>query len=559
MISEDGILSRLLKSSNLQKILMHDYTPQEVYKSALSCMESMLIHLETNELEIEHVYIDTLGKIIIKFLYHFKQNEIQEGDFMSIATLAISSIKLITQANVEFATNNLGELLGISKAFMMYALSDVPYQQPVKVLSSQQAVMEPLLTEKSKKQAGNNRKKLAKSTKKRTDGSKPTEKQKAYGAAYQQDASFSIYRTSDSDFSDNEYNRELVNRNKQSKLRLSALSLVLVISMTVEKKILFGYWHSILSTDESMCNSLVNCINKDSSPRCKIVALQIIIQLVKNSKPFLIQAENKEKAPTKFTPFSVTLGNMITFTYEKLTQAMIKEGDLTVLTQLLKCISTFVAVTPFHRLKSGIVTEFVKYVRLLVRHKDPTIKVAALIVMNNLISLQDMTSEIYETVEIPKSRIEFDLKKIDESIRNAQPKDEDDLIDLELEVDGDEDEDIEESVTTLSINSTKMSWLLQTVLENLGIYKGILKNPSLSISVRVESLQVLSSMAQHFLLVKDHLLSISSALVKSLSADAIMDEKLYASRALESLGSAINNYLSQGKFKFLNAFESIIL
>ena len=554
MISNDGILLRLLKSTeNLQKILVQDYTPQEVYKSSLGCIESILMHLEADEeFDIDQAYLDTLGKTLIKFLYNFKQNEIQDGDFMAIVTVAINSLKFITQSSVDFATNNVGGLLGISKAFMLYGLNDISFQQPVKVSSSQQAIMEPISVTNNKRGTGSNNKnkKQTKSAKKKPENSKQQSDTKRSYGSQNYDNPFPMYRTSDSDFSDNEHSRELVNRNKQSKLRLTALSLILVISTTVEKKILFGYWHSLLSTDESMCNTLVNCINKDTSHRCKIVALQTIIQLLKNSKPFLVQAENKDKAPTTFTPFSVTLGNMITFTYEKLTQAMIKEGDLTVLTQILKCISIFITVTPFHRLKTGIVTAFIKYVRLLVRHKDPTIKVAALIVMNNLISVHDMTSEIYEMVEIPKSKIEFDLKKIDEGIRNAQPKDENDLIDLDFDEEVEDEEEIEESVTKLSITSSKMSWLLQNVLENLGIYNEILKTPSIAISVRIESLQVLSSMSSHFLLVKDHLLVISTALAKSLSPESPVDEKLYASRTLEAFGSSINNFLSQGILNF---------
>lgn len=105
--------------------------------------------------------------------------------------------------------------------------------------------------------------------------------------------------------------------------------------------------------------------------------------------------------------------------YEKITQALIKEGDLTVLAQILKCLAVFIQVTPFHRLADGIVTNFVKFVRLLVRHRNPTIKVGALMVIGHLISIRDMTSEIYELVEIPKSNIKFDRKLIDESIKKT--------------------------------------------------------------------------------------------------------------------------------------------
>jgi Domain of unknown function (DUF4042) len=546
MLSEKGILNKLLKPpAELQKILQHDYTPQEIYKSVLACIESILIHLEQDdEFSINNEYLEIIGRLLIKFTYNFKSSEILDSDFIIIMTYTMSSLKFICQANGEFSTEHVGELIGISRAFIMFRLGDVEHIPPVKVLSSQQAIMEPtsrgrngINQAKAKKQSKSNRKK----TNERSDVKK---NHKDY-RENRDDSHFSIslYRTSDSDFSDNEHNRELISRNKQSRLRLTALSLLLVTTMSVDRKIMFGYWHSLLATDDSVTITLVNCILRDTSPRCKIVALQTITQLLRNSKALLQQAENRDKTPSTFTPFSVTLGNIISFTYEKLTQALIKEGDLTVLTQILKCFSIFITVTPFHRLQSGIVTKFVKFIRLLVRHKDPTIKVAALIVMENLISLQEMTSEIYELVEIPKSKIEFDWKKIDESIRNAQTKDESEFIDLEFE----DEEEFEETVESqIDVVPSKMSWLLQSVLENLGIYKGILKTPSLSVSVRIESFQVLTAMTSHFLLLKDHLMLISTALAKCLQ-DASADEKLHASRTIENLGSSINNYLAQGK------------
>lgn len=548
MLSKNGILIQLLSpaAENLQKIQSHDYTPQEVFKSSLSCIESMLIHLEqSEEFEISNDQLEVVGKTLIKFLYEFKQNEIQDNDFMSIVTLVINSLKFITQGNPDFTTENVGKLIGLSRAFMLFALPDFDFQIPTKVMSSQQAIMEPISMPKGihrNPQPTSKLKKGAKNKNQKKNEVKKTAEENPYQA-------FAVYRTSDSDFSDNEFGREMANRNKQAKLRLAALSLLFVIATEVEKKVIFGYWHCLFSTDDT-CQpvTLGNSILKDSSQRCRIVALQTIIQLLKNSKPFLIQAENKEKAPTKFTPFSVTLGNMIAFTYDKLTQALVKEGDLTVLTQILKCISVFITVTPFHRLRNGIVSGFVKYMRLLVRHKDPTIKVAALIVIKNLILLPEMTTEILEIVEIPKSKIEFNWRKIDESLHTAQTKEEDEMIELEFdeeEEEVDEEEEQQETVIQPSICAKKMPWVLQTILENLGIYRGILRLASIAVSVRVESLQVLIAMSSHYLLLKDHLMPISTALTRSFR-DGLPDEKIYATRALEYLGSSIINYLSQG-------------
>ena len=112
---------------------------------------------------------------------------------------------------------------------------------------------------------------------------------------------------------------------------------------------MFGYWHSLFPTDTQTSStiSLLNCVLRDSSSRCRIVALQATTFLLHKSKPFLIQAEIRDKNPSTFTPFSVALGNMIISMYDSLTQALIKEGDLTVLTQILKCLSVFIQVIDF--------------------------------------------------------------------------------------------------------------------------------------------------------------------------------------------------------------------
>lgn len=547
--------------------MLLDSTPQELYKSSLACIEIILMHLADEETVSEEFIVkdfQDIGKSIIKFMLAFNHDAFPENDFITITSSGLNCLKYIAQIDTDFASESIGELLGISKSLMLYSVPDINQQPPSKIASSQQAIMEPVslppnrrgnnITAKTRKTRKHNKKKSETTVKQSDDSHRSYGMQENSTNFFQAPAVFSAYRTSDSDYSDNEHNREFVNRHKQSKMRLAALSLLSVVAGSVEKKILFCYWHSLFSTEETKSPTLINCVLKDSSPRCRILALQTINQLLKNSKPYLIQAENKEKTSTTFTPFSVTLGNMIAFTYDKLTQALIKESDLTVLTQILKCISIFIAGTPFHRLKPGIVTGFVKYVRLLTRHKDPTIKVAALIVMGNLISITDMPSEIYELLEIPKSKIEFSWKIIDKSVRSIDRNlaDDDEIVDLEFEDEEVEEDDLETERNTETI---KMSWLLQTILENLGIFNGVLKTPSPATSVRIESLQVLTAMSSHFLLLKDHLPSISIAINMSLQCSP--DEQMYACRAIDILGNSINIYLSQDK-KNLQDLEAAV-
>lgn len=60
--------------------------------------------------------------------------------------------------------------------------------------------------------------------------------------------------------------------------------------------------------------------------------------------------------------------------------------------------------------------------------------------------------------------------------------------------------------------------------------------------VRIESLQVLSCLAPHFLLLKDHLELIEIALEKSLS-DSQAEIRLYTAKTLDTIGHSMSAYL----------------
>lgn len=234
-----------------------------------------------------------------------------------------------------------------------------------------------------------------------------------------------------------------------------------------------------------------------------------------------------------FTPFSIALGNTICSLYSQLTQTLTKEGNLTVLAQILKCISTFITATPFNRLSSDIIPKLMEQIRVLSHHKDPTVQVAALIVIRNVISIKNMTNEMYESLQIPKnSKIEFDWKKFDGLLKSENEVNED-----EEEIE--EDEDVEP--VKESSNEYQVSWLLKSVFRNLGVNN----SPSISSPVKIECLQILAQSSIHFTLLQYCLKETEGALIQSLSSGN--DEKLYGAKALESLGQSMNAYLTEGE------------
>lgn len=76
------------------------------------------------------------------------------------------------------------------------------------------------------------------------------------------------------------------------------------------------------------------------------------------------------------------------------------------LIQILRCLATLVQATSFQKLQKppGLIRKLVAYIRRLVHHKDPTVKVASLIVMEFLVARPEITDEITDCVGV--SRLE---------------------------------------------------------------------------------------------------------------------------------------------------------
>lgn len=202
-------------------------------------------------------------------------------------------------------------------------------------------------------------------------------------------------------------------REKESKLRLAALNLLSVIGKNVKKKSLFGYWHVLFPTDDLTPTSvgLLNCVLCDPSPRSRLTSLQAASTILYGTKPFLTQAELVDKPPSSFMPFSIALGNRIRVMYATLAKALATENSYTVLPQILKCLAILIQSTTFQRLRKlcAIVCDTISLIKRLVYHKDPTVRVAALIVMEFLIVGNETTSEITEYLGL--SKIEIDANR----------------------------------------------------------------------------------------------------------------------------------------------------
>lgn len=107
-----------------------------------------------------------------------------------------------------------------------------------------------------------------------------------------------------------------------------------------------------------------------------MTALQATSLIVYGTKQFLQQADGMGRTPSTFMPFSVVLADRIRVMYAMLTQAVANESSLPVLTQVLKCLAVLIQATTFNKFKqpTGMVAEFVVYVRRLMHHRGKILK-----------------------------------------------------------------------------------------------------------------------------------------------------------------------------------------
>lgn len=219
-------------------------SPGEIYNSVFNCTESILGHFADTSLDFEigDEILDNLGKTIVQVFFNLNKDELRENQFYNIITSGLNCLRFICQENSNFSSENVGELWGIAKNFMLFGLLDYEYQLPQKIMPSQQGILEPQCTKPNKMNGRAVKFKKAKQTKhKKPDKKKPrdTQNEENFKQPYSANSinldeivaiTNQSYRTSDSDFSDMEKNRAFVSRDKQSKIRQMALLLVSAIA-----------------------------------------------------------------------------------------------------------------------------------------------------------------------------------------------------------------------------------------------------------------------------------------------------------------------------------------
>lgn len=350
-------------------------------------------------------------------------------------------------------------------------------------------------------------------------------------------------------------------RAKQSQLRLSCMLLMERLSKCVDRKTMFGYWNSFVPQDfnaedqKPAQHMLPNLLLVDPSPKCRCMIAQTLSTFIRFSKFFLYQAEKDNRVSSSFTAFSVSMGQSIQATYRILTKALSGESHVAVIIQLLKCFSSLIQATPFHKLAPGMVTQLIKYIRKLVHHKDLDVKVSSLVIIGFLLAVPEKTIEIREQLGLA-------LVTADGGKTVHTRDDEDAEEDYEVEKEWEEEEQGDNSDQIVVTNSNKtdnqltdnskptssLSWILKVVLDLLGVKVWELKSNTVMrvtppTPLKVECLHILLAVTSHPELLRNNLKYFTAAAKVALE-DPSPECHLFAVRVIDYTGYAIGHSLA---------------
>ncbi|KAE8623713.1 hypothetical protein XENTR_v10005705 [Xenopus tropicalis] len=216
---------------------------------------------------------------------------------------------------------------------------------------------------------------------------------------------YKMMNSSDSEYSDAEGSLQNKIRSFQAKVRQGALSCFLSTIKSIEKKVLYGYWSAFVPDISGIGSpqsvSLMTIALKDSSPKTRACALQVLSAILDGSKQFLSVADDANDHKRAFTPLSVTLASSIRELHRCLLLAIVAESSAQTLTQIIKCLANLVSNAPYHRLKPGLLTRVWNQIKHYIRNKDVNVRVSSLTLLGAIVSAQVPLPEVQLLLQQP--------------------------------------------------------------------------------------------------------------------------------------------------------------
>lgn len=145
LVSSNGVLVNLLADPDYRKVdrsRTYDISsPGEIYLASMLCLEAFLVATEGNP--VAEKYLPVIGDAIVSLTFRVRSDWLPEISFYSLMISALNSLRLVSIQQDDWLHENLGKLLGVSKAFMMYGIPGINQLVPQKIMVSQQGVPEP--------------------------------------------------------------------------------------------------------------------------------------------------------------------------------------------------------------------------------------------------------------------------------------------------------------------------------------------------------------------------------------------------------------------------------
>uniref|UniRef100_A0A336LVX6 HEAT repeat-containing protein 6 n=1 Tax=Culicoides sonorensis TaxID=179676 RepID=A0A336LVX6_CULSO len=376
---ENNFTLNFFEKCSLNKNLETDSDSQDTLISCIRCIE--IISYKSTELtEIQINGITKIAEILITILSNVTPSKFG-SKYFAFASGCLNVFNHVLRFSPAWIENgdNLQFILGCFKSFVtqddskptkaILTLLMVPDGQPLVHDShgSNKKKKKPCVTNKANK--------------------KPLENNQFRPQLLA--PAFMIRHSSDSEHSDTESPQS----HTRQRLKANMLTLLLTMCQVTDKSKLITNWYTFFGEHPSI--SLLSVMKTDTSAKCRSMALQTASIIIFKVRQYLQHAELGENSPYSFTPYTVSLGISMKYIYETLNEILGKESHITVITQILKCLCTLISATTYNHVMIPIIKKYLNHTRQLLKHKDLTIRVACLSVIEAFLGSNGITKALY--------------------------------------------------------------------------------------------------------------------------------------------------------------------
>ncbi|CAG2164694.1 unnamed protein product [Oppiella nova] len=212
--------------------------------------------------------------------------------------------------------------------------------------------------------------------------------------------------TSDSEFSSSDYDSIQafdglrIQRSIATKIRLISYESLSTAVNLFDKRVIFGFWSSFLQT--STPGSLLWFITRETSFKVRLSALNFLHKLLTTGNPYVMTLADETSSKSKqlsFTTLSQSLAQIVAEVHNGMNSILFTETNSIVLVQAFKCLSLLVTISPYKKLKTGLLVSLCDKSLPLLTHKDIQIQNSCLALAVKVFELDPFPDEMKAWIE----------------------------------------------------------------------------------------------------------------------------------------------------------------